>query len=262
VREGDAMAKRDAGVTIDDKGQFDEAIVWLASKDALAIARRHCGKRNSEIEPNDVCQQLVLKFLEKRLKDPGFLGKDHKISNLPAFLNRLLDHELVNIFRGITNEQSALDRLGRLGSPEDEDRDSRVLDGIAQLLQDYRNKVGFDAMSDEDATLRLIALIRSELELAEIDSSVLASTLAYLVATKHPEVDTADCPDSNGVRNVDERAMWIAAWIGNRTQCFDGSGISPEALRKRRQRFLAKVKQALFQSQARVQLHLWEDENG
>ena len=256
------MAKRDAEVTTDDKGQFDEAIVWLASKDALAIARRHCGKRNSEIEPRDVCQQLVLKLLEKRLKKPGFLGKDHKISNLPAFLNRLLDHELVNIYRGILNEQSALDRLGRLDSPEDEDRDARVLDGIAQLLQDYRNKVGFDAMSDDDATLRLIALIRSELELAGIDSPVLASTLAYLVATKHPEVDTADCPDSNGVRDEHERAMWIAAWIGDRDQCFDGSGISPEALRKRRQRYLAKVKQAIFQAQARVQLHLWEDENG
>jgi hypothetical protein len=108
----------------------------------------------------------------------------------------------------------------------------------------------------------LIALIRSELELTEIDSPVLASTLAYLVATKHPEVDTADCPDSNGVHDEYERAMWIAAWIGNRTQCFDGSGISLDALRKRRQRFLAKVKQALFQSQARIQLHLWEAENG
>jgi hypothetical protein len=262
VREGDSMAKRDAGVTIDDKGQFDEAIVWLASKDALAIARRHCDGKNSSIDASDVCQHLALKLLEKRLKKPGFLGKDHKIFNLPAYLNRSLRHELVNIFRGITNEPIFLDRLGKADFPEDEDRDSRVLDGIAQLLQDYRNKVGFDAMSDEDATLRLIALIRSELELAEIDSPILASTLAYLVAIKHPEVDTADCPDSNGVRDEHERAMWIAAWIGNRNQCFDESGISPEVLRKRRQRFLAKVKQALFQSQARVQLHLWEDKNG
>ena len=256
------MAKRDAEVTTDVKGQFDEAIVWLASKDALAIARRHCEGKNSQIEPSDVCQQLVLKFLEKRLKKPRFLGKDHKISNLPAYLNRALFHELVNIFRGTLDDPIFLDPLGRAEFREDEDRDSRVSDGIAQLLQDYRNKVGFDAMSDDDATLRLIALIRSELELAGIDSPVLASTLAYLVATKHPEVDTADCPDSNGVRDEHERAMWIAAWIGNRDQCFDGSGISPGALRKRRERFLAKVKQALFQAQARVQLHLWEDENG
>lgn len=262
MREGDAMAKRDAEVTTDDKGQFDQAILWLASKDALAVASRHCEGRRSAIEPSDVCQQLVVKLLEKRLKKPGFLGEDHKISDLPAYLNRALLHELVNIYRGITNDLSSLDHSGRVDIPEDEDRDSRVLDGIAQLLQDYRNRVGFDAMSDEDATLRLIALIRSELELAEIDSPILASTLAYLVATKHPGVDTTGCPDSNGVRNDDERAMWIAAWIGNRDQCFDGSGISPGALRKRRQRFLAKVKQALFQSQARVQLHLWEDENG
>ncbi len=256
------MAKRDAEVTTGDKGQFDEAIVWLASKDAIAIARRHCEGKNSTIDASDVCQHLALKLLEKRLKKPGFLGKDHKISNLPAYLNRALFHELVNIYRGSEKEMNFRDHWGKVEFPEDEDRDSRVLDGIAQLLQDYRNKVGFDAMSDEDATLRLIALIRSELELTEIDSPVLASTLAYLVATKHPEVDTADCPDSNGVHDEYERAMWIAAWIGNRTQCFDGSGISLDALRKRRQRFLAKVKQALFQSQARVQLHLWEDKNG
>jgi DNA-directed RNA polymerase specialized sigma24 family protein len=262
VREGDAMARRDAEVTTDDKGQFDEAIVWLASKDALSIARRHCEGKNSTIEARDVCQQLVLKLLEKRLKKPGFLGKGHKISNLPAYLNRALFHELVNIYRGSEKEMNFRDRWGKVEFPEDEDRDSRVLDGIAQLLQDYRNKVGFDAMSDEDATIRLIALIRSELELAEIDSPVLASTLAYLVATKHPEVDTTGCPDSNGVRNEDERAMWIAAWIGNRTQCFDESGISPGALRKRRQRFLAKVREALFQAQSRIQLHLWEAENG
>lgn len=256
------MAKWRGGNRKADEGQFDEAVKWLASKDALAIARRHCAGKSSTIEGSDVCQQLVLKFLEKRLKKPEFLGKDHKISNLPGYLNRALFHELVNIFRGSPNEPMFLDRLGKADFREDEDQDSRVLDGIAQLLQDYRNKVGFDAMSDEDATLRLIALIRSELELAEIDSSILASTLAYLVAIKHPEVDTADCPDSKGVHNVDERAIWIAAWIGNRNQCFDGSDISPGALRKRRQRFLAKVKQALFQSQARVQLHLREDENG
>ena len=256
------MARRDAEVTTDDKGQFDEAIVWLASKDALSIARRHCEGKNSQIEPSDVCQQLVLKLLEKRLKKPRFLGKDHKISNLPAYLNRALFHELVNIFRGTSDEPIFLDRLGRAECREGEERDSRVSDGTAQLLQDYRNKVGYEDISDEDAGLRLIALIRSELELAEVDSPVLASTLAYLVAIKHPEVDTADCPDSNGVRDEQQRAMWIAAWIGNRDQCFDGSGISPEALRKRRQRFLAKVKQALFQSQARVQMHLRGNENG
>ena len=92
-----------AGEDNDDGGQFDEAILWLGSDEGVDAARGHCRRSRSTIEPEDVCQRLVLRLLEKRLKNPGFLGKDHRISNLPGFLNRALHHELVNIYRELLN---------------------------------------------------------------------------------------------------------------------------------------------------------------
>jgi hypothetical protein len=173
-----------------------------------------------------------------------------------------LRNQLESILRGDPDDVSLDDHRDKENIAEDDDRDSRVPEGIAQLLQDYRNKVGFEAMSDEDATIRLIALLRSELERADIDDSVLSAALAYLVAVKHPNVDTADCPDSNGVHNEDERAMWLAAWIGNPKLCFELGTISPAALRKRRHRFLKRVRLAVSRARAKLRLHLWEAENG
>lgn len=111
MREGDAMARRRAGEDNDDGasednddgGQFDEAILWLGSDEGVNAARGHCRRSRSTIEPDDVCHRLVLNLLEKRLTNPGFLGKDHKISNLPAYLNRALRHELVKMYRELIN---------------------------------------------------------------------------------------------------------------------------------------------------------------
>ena len=262
MRESDAMARRRAGEDNDDGGQFYEAIEWLYSSEGLAAASRHCRKRQSTIEPQEVCQELATKFWEKKTSEPEFLGRNQPISNLPAYLNVCLERQLVSIFRGAPDDVSLDGYRDKENIAEDDDRDSRVPEGFAQWLQDYRNKVGFEAMTDEDATIRLIALLRSELERADIDDSVLSAALTYLVAVKHPNVDTADCPGSNGVHNEDEHAMWLAAWFGNRELCFGLGTISPAALRKRRQRFLKRVRLAVRRARAKLQLHLWEDENG
>ena len=251
-----------AGEDNDDGGQFDEAIEWLYSSEGLAAASRHCWKRQSPIEPQEVRQELATKFWEKRTSEPEFLGRDHTISNLPAYLNVCLERQLVSIFRGAPDDVSLDGYRDKENIAEDDDRDSRVPEGFAQLLQDYRNKVSFESMSDEDAIIRLIALLRSELERADTDDSILSAALAYLVAVEHPDVDTADCPDSNGVHNDDERAMWLAGWIGNRELCFESGTISPAALRKRRHRFLKRVRLAVSRALAKIQVHLWEAENG
>jgi hypothetical protein len=207
-----------------------------------------------------VCQHLAEKFWVNRKQNPGFLGRNHHIDNLIGYLSVCLLRELVSIYRG-TPDDKILKAHQRELIRVDDDEDSRIPDGFEDLLQDYRDWAQFQGISDDDVQNRLIALIRSELELDVGEIRVLATALGYLLAIKHPGVETGDCPDSNGVHNADERAMWIAMWFGNRAYCFEAEDVTPAALRKRRQKFAGKVREASLRAEVRIRKLLQENDD-
>ena len=249
-----------AGEDNDDGGQFLEAILWLGSAEGISVARRYCQGKYSTIEPEDLCQRLVEKFLVYRKRNSGFLGRDHRIERLVGYLAKSLVNELRSIYRG-DSDSKILEAHQRELIRVDDDGDSRHFDGIQGLLQEYRDWAQCKGISDDDAMVRLIALIRSELELAVDDIRVLATALVYFLVIAHPEVETGDCRDSHGVHNADERAMWIAMWFGNREYCFEAAGVTPAALRKRRQKFAGKVRRASLRAEVRIRKFLQENDD-